>query len=306
VRIVLFHNWSSLGYAVAQALMQQGADELVLIGAAVEHPDIELVEQAAARRIPCGMVDAVDNEAFAGDVRGLAADIALVATFPMKLPVGVLGRLPRGAFNVHPSLLPAHRGPSPEFWALRDGDAETGVTIHELDERFDAGAIVTQTRIAIEAGETGRTLDDKLCGAAAALVLDFVARLRAGETLPRVTQDESRATRARMPRAEDLTVRWRDSARSIERLVRACDGGLLATATLGGERVGLVAVQLAEDDDRPPLGPGELRFDPEDRTLCCGTGDGALLLEEVEVGGVTLDAEDVASHLGLVRARDLN
>lgn len=309
MRILILHNWTSLGFAVAQALMKSGKNELVLIGTAVEHPDLELVEDAARLGIPCGMVDEVDNDAFAGDMRELAPDIAIVATFPKRLPVAVLGRLPLGAFNVHPSLLPAYRGPSPEFWALRNGDPETGVTVHELADQFDAGAIVVQSRVAIDADETGGSLDEKLSAAAAALVLDFVARLGAGEAMPRVTQDESRVTRAPLPRAEDLTIRWQDSARSIERLVRACDPTLLATATLAGERVGIVNAQLDDTGhagDRRPIAPGELRFDAEEGTLRCGTGEGALVLEDVDVAGVTLDAEELATRLGLGRSRDLN
>ena len=307
MRILLFHNWSSLGYAVAQALMEAGLDELYLIGAAVEHPDIALVEDAARLGIPCGMVDEVDNEAFARDMIELAGDVAIVATFPKRLPVAVLGRLPHGAFNVHPSLLPAYRGPSPEFWALRNGDPETGVSIHELAERFDAGAVVARSRVAIDEADTGGSLDDKLSRAAAALVLEFLTRLRAGERVPRVVQDESKVTRAPMPTAADLVVRWQDSARSIERLVRACDTTLLAKAIVLGEPVGLVNVQLADPDDAPPaLAPGELLYDPDDGTLRCGTGEGVLLIEDVEVAGVPLDAEELAERIGLGGARDLN
>lgn len=308
MRILILHNWSSLGFAVAQALMNEGKDELVLIGAAVEHPDLELVEDAARLGIPCGMVDEVDNAAFAGDMMELACDVAIVATFPKRLPAAVLGRLPLGAFNVHPSLLPAYRGPNPEFWALRNGDAETGVSIHELAERFDSGAVVAMARVAIDEDESGGSLDEKLSGAAATLVLDFVARLRAGEAVPRLTQDEARVTHAPIPGDDDLTIRWQDSARSIERLVRACDPMLLATATLAGERVGIVNVELdaGDDEERAPLAAGELHFDPEDGTLRVGTGEGALVIEDVDIAGVTLDSEELATRLGLGRARDLN
>jgi methionyl-tRNA formyltransferase len=304
MRILLFHNWSSLGYAVAQALMKNGEDELVLVGAAVEHPDVALLEDAALRGVPCGMVDDVEGEAFSRDMTELEADVAIVATFPRKLPAGVLGRLPLGAFNVHPSLLPAYRGPSPEFWALRNGDAETGVTIHELTNQFDAGAIVAQAHVAIAKRETGGSLDDKLSAAAAALVVDFVGRLRSGETIPRRKQDESAVTRAPLPREEDLAVSFEADARSIERLVRACDPTMLAKGALLGEPVGLVNVRLAEENEHSALAPGELHFDADEGTLYCGTGTGALVLDDIDIAGQTLDGEELATRLGLGPTRD--
>lgn len=304
MRILLFHNWSSLGYAVAQALMEDTRDEVVLVGAVVEHPDVALVEEAARRGVPCGMVDDVDGKDFSADMAELACDLAIVATFPKKLPVAVLSRLPLGAYNVHPSLLPAYRGPSPEFWALRNGDPETGVTIHELADRFDAGAIVAQARVAIANDETGGSLDDKLSAVAARLVVEFVGRLRGAETVPRQQQDETHATSAHLPREKDLTIRWQDDARSIERLVRACDPMLLAMGTIAGKQVGIVNVQLA--DEHPAIDAGELLFDAEAGTLLCGTGTGALVIEDVDIDGETLDGEEFASRIGLRRTSDLN
>ena len=118
------------------------------------------------------------------------------------------------------------------------------VAVHYAEADVAIGVVHTHHLIAER--ETGRTLDDKLSAAAAALVVDFVERLRAGgQAIPRRPQDESRATRAPMPREKDLRVHWTDDARSSERLVHACDQTLLAIATIGGEDVGLVKIQLA-------------------------------------------------------------
>src|SRR5207249_6378343 len=121
---------------------------------------------------------------------------------------------------VHPSLLPRYRGASPIQSAIRAGDTETGVTIMLMNERMDAGPIVSQARAPIEPDDTGATLSDRLARVGAELLVDTVPRWQAGELAPR-EQDETAATYCRPLRKEDADVDWTQPADVIARTGRA-------------------------------------------------------------------------------------
>jgi methionyl-tRNA formyltransferase len=110
----------------------------------------------------------------------LAPDVACVACWPRRLP-GALLRLPRlGSLNLHPSLLPAHRGPAPLFWTLRAGDARAGVTVHEMDERLDGGAILAQEALDLPDGIDGAALERRCADAGGRLLARTVRALAEG------------------------------------------------------------------------------------------------------------------------------
>ena len=179
MRIAYFHNWSSLGSAVADALLDASRDEMLLIAPPVDDAKIDhdLVAHASRRGMVCAVAqDGVASDAFHDDLVRFRPDILVVGTFPALLPGRVLAVAPRGAFNVHPSLLPAYRGALPEFWVIRNGEPRTGVTIHRMVERADAGGVVAQAAVPLHGDETFGSLLGKLAAAAPPLVLDCVAR----------------------------------------------------------------------------------------------------------------------------------
>jgi methionyl-tRNA formyltransferase len=115
----------------------------------------------------------------------LQADVAVVSCFSRRIPLG-LAALPRlGTLNLHPSLLPAYRGPAPLFWALRDGLHTTGVTVHLLDAGLDSGPIVAQQPVALPDGASGAELE-RVCGEhGGALLLAAMDVLAHGTATPR-------------------------------------------------------------------------------------------------------------------------
>ncbi|MBX5451474.1 MAG: methionyl-tRNA formyltransferase, partial [Thermogemmatispora sp.] len=132
-------------------------------------------------------------------------DLLCVACFPRRLPTALL-TLPRlGAVNLHPSLLPALRGPEPLFWVFREGLSETGVTVHLLEERLDAGPIVAQERISVPDGITYAELERRcaLCGAQ--LLVRAVEAMAAGSA-QYFPQDEQRSSYRPAPSPEDFLV----------------------------------------------------------------------------------------------------
>ncbi len=121
------------------------------------------------------------GEALLDLVRALAPDAIVVACWPTRLPEALLA-LPRwGCLNVHPSLLPAYRGPAPLFWQLRDGLHTSGVTIHQMSARLDEGPLLAQAPFRLPSGASGEQLDRlaaQLGGQLLGRVLDQMERGR--------------------------------------------------------------------------------------------------------------------------------
>ena len=133
----------------------------------------------------------------------LAPDLLISAGFPFILPPRLLALPEFGGLNLHPSLLPAYRGPSPLFWQCRDGITETGISVHVLTERVDAGDIVAQARIPIFLGTSGVELIEQLAVAGGRAVVAATVALAAGE-LRRRPQCESEASYFSAPTEGDF------------------------------------------------------------------------------------------------------
>jgi methionyl-tRNA formyltransferase len=148
--------------------------------------------------------------------------VAVLADYGRIVPAPLLGVPERGFLNLHPSLLPRHRGSTPIPEAILAGDAETGVTLFEMDEQLDHGPIVAQRRVPLPADATARTMEPSLAGVAAALLAEGLHAWLAGE-LPPVPQDEHHATLSRPLHRADGHLDPARPAAELERQVRAYD-----------------------------------------------------------------------------------
>lgn len=164
-----------------------------------------LLELAAERSAPLLSVARLNDPATLAALADLAPDAICVACFTRRLPPALLALPPLGCLNAHPSLLPAHRGPDPLFWAFHAGEATTGVTIHLMNERFDAGPILAQSRVALAEGESEESLEMRLAALAGDLMARSLAGLAAGGITP-LAQDEARATAEPWPAADDYLI----------------------------------------------------------------------------------------------------
>jgi len=154
------------------------------------------------------------------EVKAFDADIAVVIAYGQILSKAVLDAPRFGCINVHTSLLPKYRGASPIQAAIREGDAETGVTIMFMDEGLDTGDILLMERMAINADETGGSLHDRLALAAPAALEEALDLLASGQP-PRTQQDNALATHVGKLTREHGHLDWSQSAAQIERTVRA-------------------------------------------------------------------------------------
>lgn len=147
------------------------------------------------------------------------AEAAVVVAYGLKIPDWLLALHPRGAINVHGSLLPAYRGAAPVNRAIISGDAETGVTTMLLASRMDAGPVLMQRRTPIGPEETAGEVTARLAELGAGLLVVTLDGLASGIVQPR-EQDETLATFAPKLKKEDGLIDWKRGAKEIVDLVR--------------------------------------------------------------------------------------
>ena len=206
-----------------------------------------------------------------------------MAAYGLLLPPAVLAWPRHGCLNIHASLLPRWRGAAPIQRALQAGDAETGVTIMQMDAGLDTGPVHDVERVAIAPRETAGTLHDKLAAAGARVITDVLERLaRDGALAGRPQPAEGVTYAAKITRA-DTAIDWRGSAVAIDRQVRACDPVPGASTERNGEPVKVWAADPVAVTERRGE-PGEvLATNADGIVVACG--DGALRLAEMQPAG---------------------
>jgi methionyl-tRNA formyltransferase len=186
-------------------------------------------------------------------------DLICVACFPRILPPPLL-TLPRlGCLNVHPSLLPRHRGPAPLFWTFYHGDAVAGATIHKMTGRVDAGEILFQSPVPIPDGINGAELEQACAAVGGRLLVEAVRGVASGALVPR-PQREADATLAPWPTRRDLEVPLAWPAERAHRFIRGVAGWYPLTLTLpGSEGATSLGIRHAiglESEEALPRGQG--------------------------------------------------
>ena len=223
------------------------------------------------------------DDAAAGRAALVAArpDVLVVAAYGRILPQWVLA-LPRlGCLNIHGSLLPRWRGAAPIHRAIEAGDAETGITIMQMDAGLDTGDMLLIERAPIQFDDTTGRLHDRLAGLGARLVVRSLADAAAGALTP-VKQPEAGVTSAHKIDKAEAAIDWRLPADAIERRVRAFDPFPGATFQAGGDTVKLWRAQVERLD--VAAAPGSvIAADGQQLVVACG--DGALALLEVQRPG---------------------
>lgn len=183
---------------------------------------------AAAAGIPVLPSRDIKTPGFAETVERLAPDIILVAGFHRLVPATVYNLARLAAINLHPALLPRHRGGTPNRWVVRLGESETGITAHLLHEEFDTGEIVGTCPIAVAKDDTWGDVEIRLAERIAPFAADIVKKVETGN-LVAAAQDESLSSYELSYRAEDRMIDWNASAEDIRRTcyaIRPKSGGL--------------------------------------------------------------------------------
>jgi methionyl-tRNA formyltransferase len=160
------------------------------------------------------------NAKFVNELEEFEADVFVTCAYGKIIPKEILDLPKFGALNIHPSLLPKYRGPSPIQSALLNGDKETGVTIMEMDEEMDHGKIIFNDQFSISNSDNYTTLSKKLADLSAKLIIDVLPKYIAGE-IKAVEQNHSKATYCKIIKKSDGEIDWNKSAQEIYNMWRA-------------------------------------------------------------------------------------
>lgn len=218
-------------------------------------------------------------------------DLLVVMAYGGILPSALLQAAPRGAWNLHPSLLPRYRGPAPIPWALYHGDADTGLTIFQMDAQVDHGPILAQRRVPIEPGDTTQTLSDRIARLAPDLLLETLAQAERGRLTP-APQDDRQATMAPRLTKADGWIDWSLPAALIVRRGHALLPWPGCTTSWRGHSLKLLQFAVASDEATatPGIPPGTVRRVSAEG-IVVQAGRGAVAIRELQLpGGRPLDA----------------
>ncbi|WP_434996885.1 bifunctional UDP-4-amino-4-deoxy-L-arabinose formyltransferase/UDP-glucuronic acid oxidase ArnA [Pectobacterium brasiliense] len=194
-----------------------------------------VAKAAAEMDVPVFAPEDVNHPLWVNRIRELAPDVIFSFYYRTLLSDDILQLPSFGAFNLHGSLLPRYRGRAPVNWVLVNGETQTGVTLHKMVSRADAGDIVAQSVVAIDEEDTALTLHGKCRTAAAALLAQQLPLIRSRE-ITLTPQDDSRASYFGRRTAADGLIDWQKSACEINNLIRAVTEPYPGAFTFLGER----------------------------------------------------------------------
>ncbi len=221
----------------------------------------------------------VREPAFIDQLRSIGPEAIVVAAYGQILPKEILTLPKYGCINVHASLLPFYRGAAPINWAIIRGEARTGITIMQMDEGMDTGAVLLQESIGIDPLDTAGTLTEKLSAIGAKLVTTALPLIADGK-LPALPQDHTRATMAPLLKKEDGLIDWKLSAVDIDNRVRGLSPWPGAYTYLDGKTVKIIAAEAVSGTGEPGL-----LYEKDRHTLDTGTGKGLLRIVSIQPGG---------------------
>ncbi|HDM8223508.1 TPA: methionyl-tRNA formyltransferase [Vibrio campbellii] len=215
------------------------------------------------------------------ELADLNADIMVVVAYGLLLPQVVLDTPKLGCINVHGSILPRWRGAAPIQRSIWAGDAETGVTIMQMDIGLDTGDMLKIATLPIEASDTSASMYEKLAGLGPDALIDCLADIATGRAEP-VKQDDELANYAKKLSKEEARINWNDDAAHIERCVRAFNPWPMSHFEAAENSIKVWQSRVAEQNSDKPAGT----IVQADKTgIYVATGNGTLVLEQLQVPG---------------------
>ncbi|GKS70376.1 methionyl-tRNA formyltransferase [Nitrosomonas sp. PY1] len=250
---------------------------------------ISPVKQLAQQHgLPLLQPESLKTPEIQAQLQALNADMMVVAAYGLILPQAVLTAPQLGCLNIHASLLPRWRGAAPIQRAILAGDAETGITIMQMDAGLDTGDILLQRSLSIAMNDTAQTLHDKLAQLGAQCIVETIMLLQQRE-LSSVEQDGALANYATKIVKSDAAINWQQSARQIDRIVRAFNPVPGAYTSLHG---GILKIWQAEIASESQGKPGEvIAINAEGFVVACGKGS-LQIIRVQKPGGTKLSATD--------------
>lgn len=238
--------------------------------------DLEVAVVAREHNIPVLLPDRPKD--ILEQLQSFEAVAGVLIAYGRIVPQSVIDIFPRGIINIHPSLLPKHRGPTPLESVILDGSELTGVSIMELAKEMDAGPVYAQAEYELTGTETKQELAEKLTEIGSAMLLDVLPGILSGDIVA-MPQEHSAATYDRLIGKDDGILDFTKPAGQLERELRAYAEWPKSRTTLAGKEVVVTKAHVVigtEPAGRPFI---------EQKQLCVGTGEGILVIDTLKPAG---------------------
>lgn len=259
------------GYQITAVVVAQNA-----VGKSRKERTLEIVQVAEANNIPVlsppKLAETKDK------IASYDAEIGVLVAYGKIVPQAVIDVFPNGIINIHPSLLPKHRGPTPIESAILNGDTETGVSLMRLSSKMDAGPVYVQQAIQLTGAETKRELADQLIAMGKSMLLVHLPAILDGSFKPQA-QNEDTVTYDKLLDKSDGVLDFQKPAVELERAVRAYAGWPRSRANIGLNEVIITRAHAVDKDGVA----GTLWF--EDKQIGIFASKGLLVIDRLIPNG---------------------
>ncbi|MBI1953045.1 MAG: methionyl-tRNA formyltransferase [Candidatus Omnitrophica bacterium] len=226
----------------------------------------------------------LSEPAFLSRLQAFQAELAVVVAYGKLLPPSLIQPFPKGAVNLHASVLPKYRGAAPIAWALIHGERETGVTVFQLDDELDHGPIIASERLTVQDDDDAVSLSKKLSRLGSLCLAGAIDSLADGTAAPQ-PQREDQASWAPRLKKEDGLIRWSLSAEKIRRLVRGVQPWPGAWTLWKGKPLKILAVSTEGFPGVPGAKPGTVVLSHPSEGLAVQTGQGRIKILKLQGPG---------------------
>ena len=292
--VFAYHN---IGIAGLKALIKHGYD-IIAVFTSEDDPGENcwfesVTNWAAQRNFPVYTPEEINSPQWIEKIKEFKPDIIFSFYYRKMIASDILA-IPRyGAFNLHCSLLPSYRGRCPVNWVLINGENKTGVSLHYMIDKPDAGDIVGQKEVAISFRDTAKTLYDKLCRTTALLLDELLPQMKAGR-IPRHKQNLEAGSYFGGRKPEDGRIDWNKSATEIYNLIRAVTQPYPGAFALleNNEKIIIWWGEPAEGFSNGL--PGAVNIAQEE--VLVQTGKNAIRLMDIEVGEKRISGGEIGNY----------
>lgn len=244
---ILFVGIPDMAYIGLDGLLMAGVNIVGVLGPKKDHNMFwDFRNFVLARRLNYIDYDELDEQQLIKKIQELDVDAAVVCSFNYKIPRVLLNSVKDGFINVHPSMLPKYRGGNPYSRVIMNGESETGVTIHFMDEGFDTGDIIAQKAYHIHSKATMGTLFNELNVLGIELLLQVLQAYETQE-LVRIKQPAGDFISGKGLTDRDIFINYNKTAEEIERFIRALNPFILASTTFRGNLMKIMKAEVASD-----------------------------------------------------------
>ncbi|MHB1420810.1 MAG: methionyl-tRNA formyltransferase [Bacillota bacterium] len=300
-RVILLGQ-AAFGGDVLNALHEDGTTIVGVITVPEAKPAQPVVEAAAKLNIPLLRTHDFKSSETINWISNLKPDLFVLAFVTDFIPMEVIKIATLGGLNYHPSLLPKYRGSTAMNWAVINGEQETGITVHFIDDGLDTGPILIQEKVPIEPAENVKNLYfQKLYPLGIKMMTKAVRLIREGN-VQAVPQDHSQASFQLSIKEKDAVIDWSAPHQTVHNLIRGCNPNPGACTNLLGAKL-----KIWEAEPHPCAGgdPGLVIKILEGKGFCVSTSDGAILVKQVQYeNGPKMPAIELAStgkvQIGLI------